>query len=163
MRPERVSRVLRQPVVTNLRPARVPRFGHPHVYMPRTATASPDGTEASGSKCDTRRLAHFAAGEPRKHRALGANRSRACRSTVELRWEWLPETDEQRYSENLFGLFGLEPGSIIPTREWMLERTHPDDRERVARFVELTRAWANPAPIAALVWLRINQPPRSHA
>ena len=79
-------------------------------------------------------------------------------------WEWLPETDEQRWSENLFGRFGLEPGSIIPTREYMLERTHPGDRERVARFVESTRrALANLAPIGDLFWLRINQLRSSHA
>ena len=59
---------------------------------------------------------------------------------------------------NLFGLFGLEPGSIIQTREYVLERTHPGDRERVARYVESTRrALANPAPIGDLFWLRINQ------
>jgi hypothetical protein len=79
-------------------------------------------------------------------------------------WEWFPETDEQRWSENLFGLFELdEPGSIIQTRECMLEHTHPGDRERVARFVESTRGLANPAPIGALFWRRIIQLRLSYA
>jgi DNA-binding CsgD family transcriptional regulator len=62
-------------------------------------------------------------------------------------WEWLPETDEQHWSDNLFRLFGLEPGAIMPTWAYMFEHMHPPDRERVARFVESTRTLANPAPI----------------
>jgi len=47
-------------------------------------------------------------------------------------WEWLPETDEQQWSDNLFRLFGLEPGAIIPTWGYMFERMHPCDRGAVA-------------------------------
>jgi len=78
-------------------------------------------------------------------------------------WEWPPETDEQQWSDNLFRLFGLEPETIIPTWAYMVERMHPGDRERVARFVESTRALADPVPIEYLFWLLINQLPPSHA
>lgn len=57
-------------------------------------------------------------------------------------WEFTPETGELRWSDNLFRLFGLEPGSIIPTTQFVLEMTHPDDRDRRARWVEQLREGA---------------------
>lgn len=51
-------------------------------------------------------------------------------------WQFTPETGELGWSDNLFRLFGLEPGSVIPTTEYVLEMTHPDDRDRRARWVE---------------------------
>jgi PAS domain S-box-containing protein len=50
-------------------------------------------------------------------------------------WEWTRETGELLWSDNLFRLFGLEPGSVTPSSELVLEMTHPDDRERQAREV----------------------------
>ncbi|HYI36214.1 MAG TPA: LuxR C-terminal-related transcriptional regulator [Thermoleophilaceae bacterium] len=46
-------------------------------------------------------------------------------------WEWDVETGRLIWSDNLYRLFGLEPGGITPTPEYVLERTHPDDRDRV--------------------------------
>ena len=69
-------------------------------------------------------------------------------------WEWLPVTDAQVWSDNLYRIFGVEPGEITPTREYMLERTHPDDRERVAKYVELSVLVPRPPPIE----YRIRQP-----
>ena len=57
-------------------------------------------------------------------------------------WEWTPETDELLWSDNLFRLFGLEPGSVTPSAELVLEMTHPDDRERQVREVERLRRGA---------------------
>jgi PAS domain S-box-containing protein len=54
-------------------------------------------------------------------------------------WEWTPETGELLWSDNLFRLFGLEPGSVTPSTELVLEMTHPDDRERQVREVERVR------------------------
>jgi PAS domain S-box-containing protein len=54
-------------------------------------------------------------------------------------WEWTPETGELLWSDNLFRLFGLEPGSVTPSAELVLGMTHPDDRERQAREVERLR------------------------
>jgi PAS domain S-box-containing protein len=51
-------------------------------------------------------------------------------------WEWVPETGELNWSDNVFRLIGLEPGSEQPSLELFRERTHPDDRERQARHVE---------------------------
>jgi PAS domain S-box-containing protein len=54
-------------------------------------------------------------------------------------WEWTPETGELLWSDNLFRLFGLEPGSTTPSVALVLEMTHPDDRELLAREVERVR------------------------
>ncbi len=51
-------------------------------------------------------------------------------------WQFAPETGELHWSDNLFRLFGLEPGSVIPTAEYVLEMTHPDDQDRRARWME---------------------------
>jgi DNA-binding CsgD family transcriptional regulator/PAS domain-containing protein len=69
-------------------------------------------------------------------------------------WEWRPVTQTYRWSDNLYRIFGLEPGEITPTREYVLERTHPDDRDRVARYFELRPLVDRPPPIE----LRIQQP-----
>ena len=69
-------------------------------------------------------------------------------------WEWLPITDAQVWSDNLYRIFEVEPGEITPTREYVLERTHPDDRERVAKYVELSVLVPRPPPIE----YRIRQP-----
>jgi DNA-binding NarL/FixJ family response regulator len=62
-------------------------------------------------------------------------------------WEWLPGPDQQLWSDNLYRIFGLHPREITPSREFVLERTHPDDREQVARYVEMTRVSVDPPPI----------------
>jgi DNA-binding CsgD family transcriptional regulator len=46
-------------------------------------------------------------------------------------WEWTPSTGELLWSANYFRLFGLEPGSITPSAEFLLAHVHPKDRERV--------------------------------
>jgi PAS domain S-box-containing protein len=57
-------------------------------------------------------------------------------------WEWTPETGELLWSDNLFRLLGLEPGSATPSAELVLEMTHPDDRERLTRELERLRRGA---------------------
>jgi PAS domain S-box-containing protein len=57
-------------------------------------------------------------------------------------WEWTRETGELLWSDNLFRLFGLEPGSVTPSSDLVLEMTHPDDREREAREVDRVRRGA---------------------
>jgi DNA-binding CsgD family transcriptional regulator/PAS domain-containing protein len=69
-------------------------------------------------------------------------------------WEWLPVTDAQVWSDNLYRIFGVDPGEITPSRQYVLERTHPDDRERVAKYVELSVLVPRPPPIE----YRIRQP-----
>lgn len=47
--------------------------------------------------------------------------------------------DRLLWSDNMFRLLGLEPRSIVPTPEYVIEQTHPDDRERVVTEVEAAR------------------------
>jgi len=51
-------------------------------------------------------------------------------------WERDLVTGELRWSDEVFRLFGLVPGSFQPTYEGLLERVHPDDRALVARATE---------------------------
>jgi DNA-binding CsgD family transcriptional regulator len=53
-------------------------------------------------------------------------------------WQWRFGEDEQVWSENLYRLFGVQPGQVSPTRQFVLALTHPDDRERLARYLEGT-------------------------
>lgn len=71
-------------------------------------------------------------------------------------WEWLPQSDVLSWSDNLYRIFGLEPGEIIPDRAFVFEQTHPDDRERLVRYVEALRRISNPSPVE----YRIQQPGR---
>ena len=54
-------------------------------------------------------------------------------------WDWHVETDRLLWSDNLFRIFGLEPGAIEPTREYVLARAHPDDRRQLDRDVKAKR------------------------
>jgi PAS domain S-box-containing protein len=54
-------------------------------------------------------------------------------------WEWDLVKDRLLWSDNMFRLLGLEPRSIVPTPEYVIEQTHPDDRERVVTEVEAAR------------------------
>jgi PAS domain S-box-containing protein len=55
-------------------------------------------------------------------------------------WDWHLDTDELRWSDNLYRIFGVEPGEVTPTPGYLFERAHPYDRERVERAVKSQRA-----------------------
>ena len=46
-------------------------------------------------------------------------------------WEWDIPNNRVIWSDELFRIYGLEPGEIEPTYERFLDRIHPDDREAV--------------------------------
>ncbi|MCW2968287.1 MAG: putative Histidine kinase with sensor domain and response regulator receiver domain [Solirubrobacteraceae bacterium] len=46
-------------------------------------------------------------------------------------WEWVPETGSLTWSDNMFRLFGHEPGSLTPSTEAVLAQVHPEDVEEV--------------------------------
>jgi PAS domain S-box-containing protein len=58
-------------------------------------------------------------------------------------WEFVVSTQEVFWSDNCYRLFGVEPGDVRPSIEYLIAATHPDDRERVARAVRAMRdeAW----------------------
>ena len=49
-------------------------------------------------------------------------------------WEFDARTEETTWSEELFRLYGEEPGTFEPTLETWLARVHPEDRDRVQRL-----------------------------
>ncbi len=51
-------------------------------------------------------------------------------------WEWDLRTDENFWSEELWGLYGLEPHSCEPSYEAWLKTVHPDDKPRTERAVQ---------------------------
>ncbi len=68
-------------------------------------------------------------------------------------WEWDLDTELLLWSDNMFRLLGVEPGSVDPTPEYVIGRVHPDDRERVEREVELARRNGSlPAPVYRTIW-----------
>jgi two-component system sensor histidine kinase UhpB len=44
-------------------------------------------------------------------------------------WEWDPQSGRFSWSEELYVIFGVEPGTLEPSFEAYLERVHPDDRK----------------------------------
>jgi PAS domain S-box-containing protein len=54
-------------------------------------------------------------------------------------WRSNAETGELRWSDNLFRIYGLEPGAITPSLEFVFEHVHPEDLERVRSGVEAAR------------------------
>ena len=48
-------------------------------------------------------------------------------------WDWNAQTDETTWSDELYRLYGAEPGGLEPTLEEWLNRIHPEDRDRVRR------------------------------
>lgn len=46
-------------------------------------------------------------------------------------WEWDIANDRVVWSDQLYRIYGLEPGEVEPTYQRFLERVHPDDREAV--------------------------------
>jgi PAS domain S-box-containing protein len=51
-------------------------------------------------------------------------------------WLWTPENGRLRWSDNLFRIYGLRPGEVAPSPEYVFANCHPDDRERVERATE---------------------------
>lgn len=62
-------------------------------------------------------------------------------------WAWLPHTGTRLWSDNMYRLLGFEPGEIIPSRDSLLERMVPGDRDRAIRYFRSARGIPNPPPI----------------
>jgi two-component system, cell cycle sensor histidine kinase and response regulator CckA len=50
-------------------------------------------------------------------------------------WQWDTLTNELRWSEEIYAIFGLNPAQFRQTYEAFLERVDPEDREKVAQAV----------------------------
>src|SRR5688572_11258202 len=68
-------------------------------------------------------------------------------------WEWDIETDALLWSDNVFRLLGLEPGAVQPTPDYLVERTHPQDRERlVGELAAARQQGVQPDIVFRVVW-----------
>jgi PAS domain S-box-containing protein len=59
-------------------------------------------------------------------------------------YDWHIASDTNTWSDQLFRIYGYEPGEIAPTYERFLSLVHPDDRERVREVHQ--RAYATGEP-----------------
>jgi PAS domain S-box-containing protein len=62
-------------------------------------------------------------------------------------WEHDLASGELIWSDNLFRIFGDDPGAVEPSLEHVLLRTHPDDRARVGDAVQALRETGEPQVI----------------
>lgn len=62
-------------------------------------------------------------------------------------WDWYIAEGVLRWSDEIYRIFGVEPGAFPATYEAFLGYTHPDDRDAVEAAVD--RALAGDAPYAA--------------
>ena len=51
-------------------------------------------------------------------------------------WVWKVSIDELWWSDEVFRLFGYEPGSLKPSRDLVLEHIHPDDKIRTQQAIQ---------------------------
>ena len=54
-------------------------------------------------------------------------------------WEWDPEADALRWSDELCRIYGVDPEQLDATYRGYLERVHPEDRERVDALIRAAR------------------------
>jgi PAS domain S-box-containing protein len=59
-------------------------------------------------------------------------------------WQWNVTTNELRWSEEVYSIFGLAPQQFTATYEAFLERVHPEDREKVTQAVRQTLGAGQP-------------------
>ncbi|SHF10174.1 PAS domain-containing sensor histidine kinase [Pedobacter caeni] len=60
--------------------------------------------------------------------------------TNDVIWEYCPHTDELRWMNGFTEIFGYGPDRRENTREWILSKIHPEDRERVEQSMETSLA-----------------------
>lgn len=53
-------------------------------------------------------------------------------------WNWLPDSSNTIWSDEIYRIFGLERGAIHPTHDTFFEMVHEDDRETIAALMNET-------------------------
>ncbi len=59
-------------------------------------------------------------------------------------WEWNLRTDENRWTDEVWRLYGLSPGTQAPSFATWLSSVHPDDRDNAVRVVSEARRASAP-------------------
>ncbi len=50
-------------------------------------------------------------------------------------WSWDPVADRLYWSDEIYRIYGLQPGELVPRHNDFLRFVHPEDRQRVEKFV----------------------------
>jgi PAS fold. len=48
-------------------------------------------------------------------------------------WDWNIVTGEEKWSEQVAAVFGVDSASFVPNYEEFIKRVHPDDREKLEK------------------------------
>lgn len=59
-------------------------------------------------------------------------------------WEWNLRTDENRWTDEVWRLYGISPGSLPPSFSTWLASVHPDDRDQAVRIISEARRAGTP-------------------
>jgi len=59
-------------------------------------------------------------------------------------WEWDVQSGEIDWSEEMYRMYGMNPGPGAPARDRQLDRVHPDDRDMVSRAIVEALRGSNP-------------------
>jgi PAS domain S-box-containing protein len=51
-------------------------------------------------------------------------------------WAWDLKTDRMQWSDELFRIFGHQPGDFQPCNDWLISHIHPDDRAMVVEAAD---------------------------
>ncbi len=51
-------------------------------------------------------------------------------------WAWNLKTNSMQWSDEIFRIFGHNPGDLQPTYGWLISHVHPDDRDMVEKSAE---------------------------
>ncbi|MDH5435410.1 MAG: EAL domain-containing protein [Gammaproteobacteria bacterium] len=51
-------------------------------------------------------------------------------------WEWNIKTGELIWSDQIFRIFGMEPGSIVPDYDLFIDFVHPEDSDRLRMVIQ---------------------------
>jgi len=92
------------------------------IHVHAAVTLGPDGIplrlDGTGTDVTERRTAERRLAEAQRLAELGS-------------WEWHLETDEIRWSEEMYRIAGVDPEHFVPTREVLESWSVPEDRERL--------------------------------
>ncbi|MEI6946384.1 PAS domain S-box protein [Paraflavisolibacter sp. H34] len=62
-------------------------------------------------------------------------------------FRWDTQSDAFSFSQNLYRIFGVEPGSVSPCADWFHRQVHPDDRETFLDYRRQTREGGDVSPL----------------
>jgi diguanylate cyclase (GGDEF)-like protein/PAS domain S-box-containing protein len=95
-------------------------LGHRALYMLRATRAMAELAESQARLADAQRIARIG------------------------NWDWNHGSDAMHWSDEVYRIFGLAPGTTTPSAALMIQRIHPDDRARVETALRAAQAGIPP-------------------